>query len=131
MVSPYKEVQLHVFDVSGVMKIITEYPFNSLVQKRIVESIDIDSYDTDGRMKQIKNSLIDDFLRNTINSFQICWVNGYSSHYNTREEQDWINHNEEARKLLYAIINLPPELSGAHIGYQRIDTAIFLAIPTA
>ncbi|BEG72679.1 hypothetical protein [Pseudomonas phage PA1C] len=126
---PQRQVQLHAFELAGVIKAITQPPFMALVKSKAIESVDMDTTDFSGLLVKAKEQLIDDFIQNAINSFQCCFVMGYAPYRNTQAELEWMAFHNEARSLLYDTLNLPVEASGMHVGYRRIGSVIYLAIP--
>ncbi|MBW6072804.1 hypothetical protein, partial [Pseudomonas aeruginosa] len=67
---PQRQVQLHAFELAGVIKAITQPPFMALVKSKAIESVDMDTTDFSGLLVKAKEQLIDDFIQNAINSFQ-------------------------------------------------------------
>lgn len=124
-----RQVQLHAFDIVGVINEITRPPFMTLVKAKACEMVGLDTVDISGLLVSAKNQLIDDFIQNAINSFQCCYVMGYAPYRNTQRELEWMNFHDTARSLLYDVLNLPVEASGMHVGYRRIGSVVYLSIP--
>lgn len=123
-----RQMQLHAFELIGVIQSINDRAFTELAKARACEMVGLFTEDVTRLLFQAKNQLIDDFIQNAINSFQFCYIMGYSSQQNTPAELEWMNCHQAARSLLYRTLNLPVEASGMQVGYRRIGSVVYLAV---
>ena len=82
----------------------------------------------DQRVAITSGEIIDDFISMAINSFEHTWVHRDLRHM-TEAELSTYREFTEAWRALYKCIHFKPEYAGMFAHYQRINDAIFLAVP--
>lgn len=82
----------------------------------------------DQRVRITSDEILDDFFSLAINSFEHTWIHRNLSHV-TEAEKRVYQEFPEAWSALYKCIHFKPEYAGMFAHYQRINDAIFLAVP--
>lgn len=82
----------------------------------------------DQRVRITSDEILDDFISLAINSFEHTWVHRNLSHITDAEKRIYQDLTD-AWSALYKCIHFKPEYAGMFAHYQRINDAIFLAVP--
>lgn len=80
------------------------------------------------RVRITSEEILDDFIATAINSFEHTWIHRNLSHLTEAETRVYQDHSD-AWRALYQSIHFESEYAGMFAHYQRINDAIFLAVP--
>lgn len=128
---------LHVFDIRPVLPLIDHDALRRIAflryDKRTGRNSDHAMIITKGseydqRVRITSDEILDDFISIAINTFEHTWVHRNLSHVSDVEHKLY-REFPEAWRALYQCIHFQPEHAGLFAHYQRINDAIYLAIP--
>lgn len=127
---------LYVIDVTRVIaKLVPRSP-KELINARLAircQSFGIhpDDYGTlEHIFKSVEDSLIDDFFKYSIDSFEFMYTTGYSPINNTPQEIQWFHDNHEAASDLWDILKIIPRVNaGKFVIFYRLKNTVWIAIP--
>lgn len=135
-VTTHQLADLYVIDVTRVLdKLVPRSP-KKLIDERLAircQSFGIypDDYNTLKHIfKSVEDSLIDDFFKYSINSFEQLYTTGYNPACNTAQEIQWFHDNHEAASVFWDILRIIPWVhAGKFIIFYRLKNTIWIAIP--
>lgn len=127
---------LYAFDIKRVIELLTpRYPNKIIIDRVLLNNENLTNVVCQKDIPEklyykYANELIDDFIKHTINSFDIFYISCLKPLAFSRDEVNWFINNHEARACLWKVINrLPIETSGKSVEYHRCQSTIWLAIP--
>jgi len=118
-----------VWDINHVMVLLKEHPSSQLVISRAIRFHH--QLDSTAEPNPYMDSLINDFIGWTINSFQEVMVAEFNPHALTTQEITWFNLNQNARSELWRMLRpLAYNYSGAMVNLARVGTLIYIYAQT-
>lgn len=124
-----REGDVLVWDISHVMRLLKEHPSSQLVISRAIRFHH--HIDTVVEPNPYMDSLINDFVAWTINSFQEVMVAEFNPHILTPQEITWFNLNQNARSELWRMLRpLAYNYSGSMVNLARANHLIYIYAQT-
>lgn len=118
-----------VWDIAHVMRLLKEHPTSQLVISRAIRFHHHIERITEPN--PYLDSLINDFIAWTINSFQEVMVAEFNPTTVTPQEITWFNLNQAARTELWQLVRpLAYSYSGSMVNLARVGTLIYVYAQT-
>lgn len=123
-----KQGDVLVWDISHIIGMLREQPCTQLQISRAIRfhhHIESVTYPN-----PYMDSLINDWLGHSINSFQEVMVSEYNPNGMTPQEITWFNLNEKARSELWSITRPLAMYSGSMVNLARVGNLIYIYAQT-
>lgn len=124
-----KEGNVHCWDISHIMVLLREHNRSQLIISRAIRFHHHITNLTEPN--PYLDSLIDDFICYSINSFQEVMVAEFNPRLITSAEKTWFDLNATARRELWLMLRpIAYHYAGSMINYARVGGMIYLYAQT-
>jgi hypothetical protein len=124
-----KEGNVHCWDITHIMGLLREHPSSQLVISRAIRYHHCNVSITESN--PYWDTLVDDFICHTINSFEEVMVAEFNPMRVSPQEHTWFNLNQNARKELWQMLRpLAYHYAGSMVNYARVGGVIYLYAQT-